>query len=108
MTRLMTMEQTDDGPDDISPRDRDIVYPEIDETVQYPWQWNSSTRTSVLDPRLHRGAFAADGGPISDRQPGSDDTEEDFSVDEGERSDEDLSHSSGDPSFIMSGEESLR
>ncbi|RDW70656.1 tetratricopeptide repeat protein [Aspergillus mulundensis] len=41
--------------------DIEIAYPDIDETVQYPWQGTqqlTSAEASVIDPRLYKGLFS--------------------------------------------------
>lgn len=45
---------------DNAPAEEEVSYPDIDETVQYPWQSHQQAMsedaldTSVLDPRLYR------------------------------------------------------
>jgi general transcription factor 3C polypeptide 3 (transcription factor C subunit 4) len=55
-----------DYPEDVSgqaPSPGEFAYPDIDETIQYPWQGSqppASTEPavqSVIDPRLYRGLF---------------------------------------------------
>lgn len=57
-TRI-NMDYPDPDPDYDDAPTEEVIYPDIDETVQYPWQnteqttTDNSLDTSVLDPRLY-------------------------------------------------------
>ncbi|KAL4916025.1 hypothetical protein BDW62DRAFT_110377 [Aspergillus aurantiobrunneus] len=81
----------------------EISYPDIDETIQYPWQGShppTSTDASVIDPRLYKGLFSGNDAQepaqsvVDEELVGLDDSKEDsdFEVSsEEESSDEELS-----------------
>lgn len=102
---------------------QEIVYPDIDETVQYPWQGtrqqnaaqapqrshaSQAANASVIDPNLYRGLFSGNApGPMD--QDMSSEYAEDSSPAKGKRRfDEplDADYSSEDPTFDLSEEES--
>ncbi|KAL2007860.1 hypothetical protein VTN00DRAFT_7842 [Thermoascus crustaceus] len=101
---------------------QEIVYPDIDETVQYPWQGtrqqnaaqapqlhaSQAANDSVIDPNLYRGLFSGN-APGSMDQDMSSEYAEDSSPAKGKRRfDEplDADYSSEDPTFDLSEEES--
>lgn len=53
-----------DLPTETSPPPEQIAYPEIDETLHYPWQSSQQSNvepvTSVIDPRLYHGLLSQD------------------------------------------------
>lgn len=81
----------------------EILYPEIDENIQYPWQGGQQTTaddsfdTSVLDPRLNRDLFPST-SQYSDEQA----LEDDYNVEEFQDADD----SEEDSSYELSEEES--
>ncbi|KAL4785315.1 hypothetical protein BJX76DRAFT_183170 [Aspergillus varians] len=57
------MDYFDEDDPNQNPGPGEIAYPDIDETIQYPWQGSQppiSTGASVIDPRLYSGIFAED------------------------------------------------
>lgn len=113
------MDGSEDYPEH-HPPEQEVIYPDIDETILYPWQGNQpatqpeSSTTSVLDPRLYKDLFASSASHLTD-QPVLDG---DYDDEEGDA--DDVSFASGerryhqfmdgddsdDPSYDMSQEES--
>lgn len=81
----------------------EILYPDIDETIQYPWQGSQQTTaddsfdTSVLDPRLYRDLF-----PSTSQYAGQQALEDDYNVEEFQDADD----SEEDSSYELSEDES--
>lgn len=105
----------------------EYVYPDIDETVQYPWQSSQHTITgdipdSVIDPRLYGGSLpeAGQGAPQTVAQgyyANDSDEENDSEEGSGESSDESSQYppilngaglSDDDSDFVNSGSDSER
>lgn len=113
------MEGSDDYPAQNPPAE-EVMYPDIDETIHYPWQGNQpaqhdSSTTSALDPRLYRDLFSRSTSQLIDQHvPESDYDEEEGDADElsfasGEREDQqfvDGDDYSDDPSYDVSEENS--
>lgn len=83
----------------------EIAYPDIDETIQYPWQGSQPlvpTDTSVIDPRLYRGLFSG-----NDSQAPAQTDEEQSAVDDSllgldnTKSDSSFEESSEDESLVL-------
>ena len=107
-------------PDMSSPQKEDSEYPDIDETVQYPWQHgqpigDGNALSSVLDPRLF-GDQAQPPRPLeSINQPpaeAEDEIEEEFSSGEYDQQyppvpyvPGQLDEAGSDNDFVISGEE---
>jgi general transcription factor 3C polypeptide 3 (transcription factor C subunit 4) len=81
-----------DYPEDVSgqaPSSGEFAYPDIDETIQYPWQGSQPPASgepvvqSVIDPRLYRGLFTGSESQAPeqahDDRSGLDDSGEDSS-----------------------------
>jgi general transcription factor 3C polypeptide 3 (transcription factor C subunit 4) len=71
------MDETEDFP---MQDPQDFVYPDIDDTLQYPWQGTPSNAgqpplSSVIDPRLYTGLFSGVDSSAPDYDPHSDATE---------------------------------
>lgn len=96
------MDYPDPDPDYDDASTEEVMYPDIDETVQYPWQntqhtaTDNSLDTSVLDPRLYRDSML-DISQYSDQQF----YEEEYQGDEFQGQD----GSTEDSSYELSGEE---
>jgi general transcription factor 3C polypeptide 3 (transcription factor C subunit 4) len=81
----------------------EITYPDIDETVQYPWQGSRqsfSHEASAIDPRLYKDLFS--GGESQELAQSAADEEQ--SAPEEEQS-LDLNNSDESSSFVASSEE---
>lgn len=77
------MEYFDEDLPSHSPLPGEVDYPDIDETIQYPWQGSqqpTSTDASVIDPRLYRDLFP---GTDSQVPAQSVEDEEPSGIDEG-------------------------
>ena len=91
------------------PAGDEVVYPDIDETLQYPWQGDQSAQhdsstTSALDPRLYRDLFSRSTSLLMDQHVlASDYDDEDRDADDLSLMNED--DSSEDPSYDVSDEE---
>ncbi|KAL4806915.1 hypothetical protein BDV18DRAFT_121499 [Aspergillus unguis] len=100
------MEYFDEDVPSHNPPPGEIAYPDIDETVQYPWngsQQPTSAEASVIDPRLYKGLFAGTGSQdpgqgeeeyaLEEEALGLDDVDEEssFEASSEESSEEDLS-----------------
>lgn len=69
----------------MDPASHEVVYPDIDENVQYPWQGTQQESfphedfTSVIDPRLYRDLFPQN---IPENLEQGQDQEQNYSTDE--------------------------
>ncbi|PYH96394.1 TPR-like protein [Aspergillus ellipticus CBS 707.79] len=69
------MDYPDDHHSDHEPPPEEFAYPDIDETIHYPWQGNppadqgESSIHSVLDPRLYRDLFTTSASQAPEQTP---------------------------------------
>lgn len=98
-----------DYPDDHHPHhpppSQEYVYPDIDETVHYPWQGSQPTTQgeasihSVLDPRLYKDLFTGNASQVQDEASFEEDAE---AYQEADDSDESLYTLSSEESRLVS------
>ncbi|THC93697.1 hypothetical protein EYZ11_006808 [Aspergillus tanneri] len=77
------MEYSDEDRMDPNRPSGEFAYPDIDETIHYPWQGNQQPSQgeqsihSVIDPRLYRDLFSASASQLPDKSLGHGEGEED-------------------------------
>jgi hypothetical protein len=80
---VIAMADPDYPMDYVSPPGQAYTYPDIDETVQYPWRENDALATQgnadpVIDPRLYKDLFSQDapGNPVHEAGDLSEDSQD--------------------------------
>lgn len=103
-----------DPPMEGSPPPPDSAYPDIDETLHYPWQDSRQLDTeeidaSVIDPRLYQGAFPGNevANPEEARGVGEDQVLEDTQASPSRLSEVGMSEEQ-DSEFVFTEDESER